>query len=620
MYESFYNLSEKPFQINTDPRFLWLGEKHQEALANLKYGLADRNGLVVLTGDIGTGKTTVVNALLEALDDKVSVAKINHTSLEPDQFLSLMAKTLDPEFVVAGKSDLLLFFHNFLKKEHADGRTVLLVVDEAHRLSAAAMEEIRLLTNIEQDGKSLLSCIFVGQRELLPILHSPQCRALRQRITLYYNIEALTSEETALYVQHRLNVSGAMAPLFSPAAITRIHRYTKGYPRMINILCDRALVTGYVRGAHLIDEGIITECAREIDLLPKRSTHLFWTKVNWMRSRGESLLMCAAKAEANLKSRAKTAVEFISSAHSRWHSTGGLLAKSVLSRFGHLMARHRRGIVMGLAASSVTLLFSTWTIQALSVAEDPEHAIALKRPETTAAEPGPAFKNQAQKATALQRDLPAMDAAESVSSSSQPEAQPTATTFEKKPLTGKDAATAPNSLPSVQATLLDQVDTASDEDNFKRSVEPVEANGDGELQVEVNIAWPYTRALMESAAETMARSLADADRLLLKDKPPSFSHTVKWPRETLYSIALWYTGSGEHWKQIAAANPSIAPNQIHIGNAIAIPLALIKTRQPLPSGFLENRRKSRQTPAVTPQITPVEPPLLFGSIDHPSRL
>jgi type II secretory pathway predicted ATPase ExeA len=619
MYAAFYNLSGKPFQIDTDPRFLWLSEKHQEALANLKYGLVDGNGPVVLIGDIGTGKTTLVNALLDSLDDKVSVAKINHTSLEPDEFLFLIAKIFDPDVVVSGKSDLLLFFNSFLKKEHADGKTVLLIVDEAHRLSAKIMEEIRLLTNIEQAGKSLLSVIFVGQQELRPILQSPQCRALRQRIALFYNIEALTGEETALYVQHRLRVAGTNEPLFSSAAITRIHRYTKGCPRMINILCDRALLTGYVKGAHLVDEAIITECARELDLLRKRSMPLFQTALSRVRSSCVFLPMHAAKAGAKMKSRIKRAIDDFGSGCARWHGKGGIFTKNVFSRSGRIMVCHRRSIAMGLAASVATLIFAAWTLQAFSVADGQEQSVVLKRPKPDVAEPAPASGDQEQKAASPHKDRPTTDAAEFTSMSSKPGALPEVTTAEEKILTDQDPAPAPNLFSPVQATPQQQAETAPAEDNFNQVIEQVDAKGDGGLQLQDNLDWPYARALMGRADEIKMQSSADAEQLLPEAKTRSFSHKVKWPQETLYAIALWYTGSGQHWRQIAAANPAIAPDQIHIGNAIAIPLSLIKTRMPMPSDFLKSRKKSRQTPALTQPSAPATPPPLFGSIDHPPR-
>jgi type II secretory pathway predicted ATPase ExeA/tetratricopeptide (TPR) repeat protein len=272
MYTSFYGMAEKPFQISTDPRFLWLGEKHREALANLKYGLLDRNGFVVLTGDAGTGKTTLVNALLDALGDNVCVAKINHPSLEINDFLSLIAKLLEPGFASTAKSDLLIFFNGYLQQANADGKVVLLIIDEAHRLSVPMLEEIRLLSNIELDGQKLLSIFFVGQDELKPVLHKPECRALRQRVTSYYDIETLQSDETRLYVEYRLKVSGVRDPLFTREALDQIYTLSGGNPRLINNLCDRALLTGYVKEQKVIDADIIVECGQELELIvePKR--------------------------------------------------------------------------------------------------------------------------------------------------------------------------------------------------------------------------------------------------------------------------------------------------------------------------------------------------------------
>src|SRR5690606_15826953 len=156
---------DKPFQISTDTRFLWLSENHKEALATLKYGLLQQNGFVVLTGAVGTGKTTLVNALLEMLDESVQVATINHPTLDTLDFLRLIAKTYDPQVTADNKADLLLFFKAFLQTAHARGQTVLLVVDEAHRLSTTLLEEIRLLSNMELNGQRLLNIFFVGQSE-----------------------------------------------------------------------------------------------------------------------------------------------------------------------------------------------------------------------------------------------------------------------------------------------------------------------------------------------------------------------------------------------------------------------------------------------------------------------
>ncbi|MBR9980739.1 MAG: AAA family ATPase [Desulfatitalea sp.] len=270
MYLSYYHLTDKPFQISTDTRFLWLSENHKEALDNLKYGLLQNNGFVVLTGAVGTGKTTLVNALLETLNESVLVATINHPTLETLDFLRLIAKSYDPQATTDNKADLLLFFKAFLRESYERGRTVLLVVDEAHRLSDALLEEVRLLSNMEQNGQRLLNIFFVGQSELNTTLLSPHCTALRQRITLYYELEPFTEIQTAHYVQHRLRIAGSEQPLFTPEALKAVHRFSGGYPRAINILCDRALLTGYVKEHSDIDEAVIAECIAEISIRPTK--------------------------------------------------------------------------------------------------------------------------------------------------------------------------------------------------------------------------------------------------------------------------------------------------------------------------------------------------------------
>lgn len=266
MYLSYYHLTDKPFQISTDTRFLWLSENHREALANLKYGLLQNNGFVVLTGAVGTGKTTLVNALLEMLDESVLVATINHPTLDGLDFLRLIAKSYDPQVTADNKADLLLIFKAFLQQAYERNRTVLLVIDEAHRLSATLLEEVRLLSNMEQSGQRLLNIFFVGQSELNATLLSPNCKALRQRITLYHELEPFSETQTAHYVRHRLKIAGTEQPLFTPGALKAIQRFTGGYPRSINILCDRALLTGYVKERTDLDETVIAECISEISI------------------------------------------------------------------------------------------------------------------------------------------------------------------------------------------------------------------------------------------------------------------------------------------------------------------------------------------------------------------
>ncbi len=273
MYLSFYNLSKKPFTISADPRFLWQGEKHKEAFANLKYGLLDLNGYVVLTGDVGTGKTTLVNALIEMLDDSVYTANINHPTLDTLDFFRLIAKAYDPSAEITNKAEFLLFLNAFLQQSHKEGKVVLLIIDEAHRLSKELLEEIRLFSNIEQDGVKLINIFFVGQDEFKEIIQWPECRALRQRITLFYDLEPLTEKETLQYVEHRLEVAGANGQIFTPEALRRVYKFTKGCPRLINILCDRALLTGYIKEQRNIDTAILKECSQDL-----RFHHLAKTK------------------------------------------------------------------------------------------------------------------------------------------------------------------------------------------------------------------------------------------------------------------------------------------------------------------------------------------------------
>ncbi len=267
MYLSHYNLSEMPFKISTDPRFLYLSNDHKEALANLKYGLQSGDGFVVLIGAAGTGKTTLVNALVETLDDSVSLAVINHPRMVPLEFLSFLVRTFDPEMRLNTKSDCLFFLKQFIEQSYAQNKCVLLIIDEAHRLADDLLEEIRLLSNLEQGGTKLLKIFFMAQKELKPRLLSTSNQALRQRITLFHLLHPLNEEDTVQYIRHRLNVAGCESQLFTARAIHAIYRYTHGYPRRINRLCDRALLTGYAKTRYTIDADIIHECIKEINLI-----------------------------------------------------------------------------------------------------------------------------------------------------------------------------------------------------------------------------------------------------------------------------------------------------------------------------------------------------------------
>jgi type II secretory pathway predicted ATPase ExeA/Tfp pilus assembly protein PilF len=267
MYLSYYNLSELPFQISSDPRFLWLGERHKEALDTLIYGVQDKRGFLLLTGDVGTGKTTLVNALLEKLDDSILVGNITDPKLDLIGFLNVVSTSLGCPEKSEKKEDFLQSFTRLLNKKYTEKKYVLLIIDEAHTLSTDHLEQIRLLSNIELPERRLISIFLVGQDELNETLTSYECRALRQRITLICRVGPLLEAETAEYIRHRLRIAGTDRELFSQATVREIQRSSRGYPRLINTLCDRALLTGYVRQLRRITPSLIKECSEEM-LLP----------------------------------------------------------------------------------------------------------------------------------------------------------------------------------------------------------------------------------------------------------------------------------------------------------------------------------------------------------------
>jgi len=265
MYRSHYNLNKKPFQLTTDPKFLWLGEKHKEALATLKYGVIDQKGFLLVTGDVGTGKTTLINALLENIEDDTLVANITDPALNLIEFFNFVALSFNIPKKFNNKIDFIVYFSQFLKKVYSKNRNVLLIIDEVHRLSKEVLEHIRLLSNIELPEEKLINIFFVGQNEIHQTLALPECRALRQRISLVYQIEPLSENETLAYIKHRLKVAGTEKNIFTQDAVREIYHFSKGVPRLINTICDHALLTGYVRNYKKITPDFITECAQQFD-------------------------------------------------------------------------------------------------------------------------------------------------------------------------------------------------------------------------------------------------------------------------------------------------------------------------------------------------------------------
>jgi general secretion pathway protein A len=266
MYLSHYNLKEKPFQISTDPKFIWFGEKHQEALAVLEYGVIDNKGFLLITGDVGTGKTSLINALLMRLGNDVIVANITNPILEELDFFNIVANEFNINKHFSSKSDFLIHFSRFLNDCYAKKKRVILVIDEAHKLDQGLLEQIRLFSNIERQDTKLINIFFVGQNEFIDIISNHQNRALRQRISINYHLEPLRESEVKAYILHRLNVAGLKENIFNDHSISEIIAFSNGYPRLINIICDHALLTGYVKGVKTIDEEIIRECANGLFL------------------------------------------------------------------------------------------------------------------------------------------------------------------------------------------------------------------------------------------------------------------------------------------------------------------------------------------------------------------
>ncbi|MBU1344531.1 MAG: AAA family ATPase [Proteobacteria bacterium] len=266
MYKSFYNLTKKPFQISSDPAFLWFGEKHKEALATLKYGILDNKGFLLLTGDVGTGKTSLINALIQSLSDDIVCTSVPDPGLEKLDFFNYIAAAFGMDKEFSTKGTFLAHFRKFLLKANENNKKVLLIIDEAQLLTQEMLEEIRLLSNIEKTDAKLINIFFIGQNEFNEILNREQNRAVRQRLTLNYNIDPLTPDETCEYIKHRLNVAGATGSIFDESAMREVFIYSGGFPRRINVICDHSLLSGYVKEKKIINADIVKECAKELKI------------------------------------------------------------------------------------------------------------------------------------------------------------------------------------------------------------------------------------------------------------------------------------------------------------------------------------------------------------------
>jgi general secretion pathway protein A len=267
MYVSFFGLIEKPFSITPDPRYLYLSERHAEALAHLLYGINESGGFIQLTGEVGTGKTTVVRTLLSRVPQHADVAVILNPRVTPVEFLLTICEELGLGLDDANRNsvkEMVDALNRRLLAAHAEGRRVIVIVDEAQNLSADVLEQVRLLTNLETATQKLLQIILIGQPELRVLLDRTELRQLAQRITGRYHLNPLIKPETEQYVRHRLRVAGASGEIFTPAALAEVHRVSSGVPRVINVVCDRALLGAYTEDIKKVTPALVRRAAGEV--------------------------------------------------------------------------------------------------------------------------------------------------------------------------------------------------------------------------------------------------------------------------------------------------------------------------------------------------------------------
>lgn len=259
MYTKFYGLKCKPFELLPDPRFLYASKNHDLALTHLEYGIMDNKGFIVLTGDVGTGKTTLINFFLSKITTDVNTAFIFNTNIDPATFLEMVANDFSLHIPDTRRSTLYDGLYRFFLDEHIHGRRSVLIIDEAQNMPQETLEEVRMLSNFETEEHYLLQIIIVGQPQLRQRLNDPELAQLTQRISVYYNLAPLEKSDISQYIKHRLTVSGYPFPdlLFTSDAIEKIYEYTNGVPRLISSVCDTALVYGYADEIKAIDANII---------------------------------------------------------------------------------------------------------------------------------------------------------------------------------------------------------------------------------------------------------------------------------------------------------------------------------------------------------------------------
>ena len=258
MYEQFYGLKEKPFAILPDASYLYLSRGHKTALTMLRYSLVSRQGFTLITGEVGSGKTTLINQLLNEMEDDVTVGLINFTGSDYEDLAEWIMMAFGLEYAGMTKAQLYDAFVQFLIKQYATGKRTVLIVDEAQNMEARGLENVRMLSNVNAQKDYLLHLILVGQPELKELMQKPELRQLKQRISVAYHLGKLPLDEVGAYIKHRLGVAGGNPELFTPAAVELIAEASKGVPRIINTICDMAMVYGFSDKSERIDAALVS--------------------------------------------------------------------------------------------------------------------------------------------------------------------------------------------------------------------------------------------------------------------------------------------------------------------------------------------------------------------------
>lgn len=269
MYQSYYGFTEMPFHITPDPKFLYLSTTHQEALQHLKYGVAEKKGFIVLVGEVGCGKTTLCRRFLNELDSaRYDTALILNPRVTETQVLKAILTELGETKLARSKNDLVAQVNAMLLQRIAAGREIVLIIDEAQNLSFEVFEQVRLLSNLETDKQKLLQIVLLGQPELKDKLAQEELRQLRQRILVHYELRTFSRDETDHYIHHRLTLAGSMGrPRFTPWALRHLHKYSRGIPRIINNLCDKALLSAFTRDSEEVSYWDARRATKDLDRL-----------------------------------------------------------------------------------------------------------------------------------------------------------------------------------------------------------------------------------------------------------------------------------------------------------------------------------------------------------------